>query len=102
MQREKYFRNYKTGGSIGGEYAFIMNGDGNGTLGYSPATQYLEMTGGNTFGGRAYELTVGGDSSSSRGKFTNQYMKKQVTPFPTSIFDQIEDNLHPYKKKKRN
>lgn len=48
---------------MGPDYAaFMMNGDGNGTLGYSPGTQYMEMTGGNTFGGRAFELTVGGDS----------------------------------------
>jgi len=42
-----------------------MTGDGNGTLGYSPFGPNNEMMGtigGNTFAGRAYELTVGGDS----------------------------------------
>ena len=54
----------------------------------------------NTFGGRQYELTVGGESQSSRGGRFNA--KRVVQPPSNSIFDQIEDNLHPYKNKKRN
>ena len=50
----------------GADQVFLMNGDGNGTLGYSPHPYSNEMVGtnggGNTFAGRAYELTVGGDS----------------------------------------
>jgi hypothetical protein len=50
----------------GADQIFLMNGDGNGTLGYSPHPYSNEMAGtiggGNTFAGRAYELTVGGDS----------------------------------------
>jgi hypothetical protein len=90
----------------GADQIFLMNGDGNGTLGYSPHPYSNEMAGtiggGNTFAGRAYELTVGGDSQSSKGRF-NPHMKKiSVQPAPTSIFEQIEDNLHPYKHKQRN
>ena len=54
-----------------------------------------------TFGGKGYELTVGGDSQSSKGRFNN-IKRIGVLPAPTTIFDQIEDNLHPYKNKKRN
>ena len=47
---------------------------------------------------RHYELTVGGESQSSRGgRFA---ARRVVAPPSTSIFDQIEDNLHPYKNKK--
>jgi hypothetical protein len=80
----------------------MMNGDANGTLGYTPYSNEMAGTigGGNTFAGRAYELTVGGDSQSSKGRLYN--MKKvSVQPAPTSIFEQIEDNLNPYKNKQR-
>jgi hypothetical protein len=104
--REKYHRyktNTITGSGTGGEHLFLMNGDGNGTLGYTYGAnaEMMGTIGGNTFGGRAYELTVGGDSQSSKGLF-NPYAKKIVQPASTSIFDQIEDNLHPYKHKHRN
>jgi hypothetical protein len=52
-----------------------MNGDANGTLGYNSPAQPHEMlggtmgVGGGTFGHRNFELTVGGDSQSSRGRF---------------------------------
>jgi hypothetical protein len=37
MQRGKYMRNYKTNtGSSGADHYFMMNGDANGTLGFSP------------------------------------------------------------------
>ncbi len=65
--RGKYYKykNANYGSASGGDH-FLMNGDGNGTLGYSPHPYSNEMAGtiggGNTFAGRAYELTVGGDS----------------------------------------
>jgi hypothetical protein len=106
--RSKYYKskNGNFGSMSAADQIFIMNGDGNGTLGYSPHPYSNEMVGtiggGNTFAGRAYELTVGGDSQSSKGRF-NPHMKKiSVQPAPTSIFEQIEDNLHPYKYKQRN
>jgi hypothetical protein len=103
--RSKYYKN-KNGNYAsltGAEHLFIMNGDGNGTLGFSPHPHSNEMAGtiggGNTFAGRAYELTVGGDSQSSKGRFNPHIKKIGAHPAPTSIFEQIEDNLHPYKYK---
>lgn len=55
---------------------FLMNGDANGTLGFSPE---MGVGGGgtnhNTFAGKPYELTVGGESQSSRGRFGNMARK---------------------------
>jgi hypothetical protein len=80
-----------------------MNGDANGTLGYSPGHHMDHQQYGThgTFGYRAYELTVGGDSQSSKGRFNN-IKKIGVQAAPKTIFDQIEDNLNPYKLRKRN
>lgn len=64
MQRAKYYKHYKTNtGSSAADNYFMMNGDANGTLGFSPG-HFQDQQQYGTIGtfGRAYELTVGGDS----------------------------------------
>ena len=77
-----------TGTFQGNEQAFMLNGDNNN---FTPEyTMGAFNTGLNTFGGRMYELTVGGDSQSSRGRFgnPNQQVKRAVQPAAfSSLFD---------------